>query len=564
MKLKTYYWLLAIGSWLLAGACAQIVTPGGGPKDILPPRVEKYIPDSAATNFTAKNIVINFDEFIQLNDLQRELTISPPMNIQPEVKVKGKMLLIEIKDTLKKNTTYTLNFGSAIRDFTENNAKADFQYIFSTGSYIDTIKLRGTVKNAFDQKTDKGVLVMLYESSDDSVPMKKGPSYFARTNADGSYKISNIRPGTYKAFALKETNANYKYDSPDESIAYSDTVIKIYKNTKLDLQLFREEPRKQHMLKKFSKGYGNLMLTYAKPVDKISYGSLKSGTKTETFLTEFNSNRDSILIWFPTFPTDSLCFKVIADETTIDTIRIGTSQFHMGGEGRGEVFKLNMTSNMGKDRTIDLGKELLFYFNHPIKQYKTGHELIKQVYDNMNYSFYLDVKDSIKRTYRIWACMQFDSATGSPKCAVFPYHHYNNYTHIDTGHYSIFIPPGNFTDIFGLMNDTVKLDFKTQEEKFYGTLKLNLKMKYRIAYVLQLINDKGAMYEPVSTDKSIFTYTYLPPGNYTLRIIYDKNGDRKWTPGNYTSHIQPEKVFYYPTPIVIRSNWDSELEWKVE
>ncbi|MEK6616765.1 MAG: Ig-like domain-containing protein, partial [Bacteroidota bacterium] len=163
---KIFFLLLASGFWLLASRCAQIVNPNGGPKDVSPPHAVKYIPDSAKTNFSTKNIVIVFDEYIQLNDLQKQLVISPPMNIQPEIKVKGKSLLIELKDTLRKNTTYTFNFGNSIRDFTEANALEDFQYVFSTGSFIDSLKLSGAVKNAFDLKTEKGILVMLYDTLD--------------------------------------------------------------------------------------------------------------------------------------------------------------------------------------------------------------------------------------------------------------------------------------------------------------------------------------------------------------------------------------------------------------
>ena len=128
----------------------------------------------------------------------------------------------------------------------------------------------------------------------------------------------------------------------------------------------------------------------------------------------------------------------------------------------------------------------------------------------------------------------------------------------------LFIPSGTFTDIFGLTNDTVKLDFKTQEEKYYGTLKLTLKMKIRIKYILQLMNEKGEVFDYADSDKGVFSYAYLPPGSYKLRIIYDKNGDDKWTTGNYLEKRKPETVIYYPSPITIRSNWDLELEWKVE
>jgi hypothetical protein len=540
MRSKVFSWFFALGCLLLTSQCAQIVIPGGGPKDIKPPMVEKYIPDSAATNFTAKSIVISFDEFIQLNDLQKELTISPPMNIQPEVKVKGKILLIDIKDTLKKNTTYVLNFGNSIKDFTEGNIKADFQYIFSTGGYIDTLKLSGTVKNAYDQKTDKGILVMLYESSDDSVPYKKGPSYFARTNADGTYRITNIRPGTYKAFALKETNANFKYDSPDESIAFSDTLIKIRKNTKLDLQLFREEPKKQRMLKNAVSGYGNFTIMYAKPVEKISFRALNASTPTETFITEYSTGRDTIQIWSPKFGKDSLYFKVIADEKTVDTMKTCTCLFEKQKAGRADVFKLVMNTNVSPTAKFDINKNVTLRFNHPIN---TALSRIENVALTMN-SQRIDYtnRDSIKIGDRNFSFK-------------FPL--------IPDSTYQLNIPPATFTDIFNLKNDTMKIKFQVQEEKFYGTLKLNLKMKDK-ASILQFINDKGLIYEPESSDKGIFMYTYLPPGNYTLRIIYDKDRNGKWTPGNYTTHRQPEKVIYYPTPVTIRSNWDSEIEWKVE
>ena len=128
----------------------------------------------------------------------------------------------------------------------------------------------------------------------------------------------------------------------------------------------------------------------------------------------------------------------------------------------------------------------------------------------------------------------------------------------------MFIPPGTFTDIFGLKNDTIRVDFKTQEEKYYGTLKLKLNFKSGSKYILQLMSEKGQVFDYASSANGIYYYTYLPPGPCKLRIINDTNGDGKWTTGNYLQKRQPEKVIYYSSPITIRSNWDLELEWKVE
>ena len=530
---------IVFGTTILFFSCAQPLNPAGGPKDIKPPRAIKYIPDSAAKNFSAKNIVIVFDEYIQLNDIQKQLVISPPMSIQPEVKAKGKILLVELKDSLRKNTTYTFNFGNSIRDFTEANAKEDFQYVFSTGSYIDSLKLSGTVKNAFDLKTDKGILVMLYDTYEDSVPCKKLPSYFTKTKGDGSYKINNIRPGTYKAFSLKDVNNNYLYDVPAENIAFSDSLIKIAKNTKLDLQMFKEEPKKQRMLKNFVRGYGSIFLAYTKPVTNISYKPMNSGTKTETFLSEFNERRDTVQVWFPAFGNDSLHFKVMVDDNAIDTLKICTCLFDKAKQGRGEAFKLNAIINVKKDQLFDYTNDISLKFNHPINNAKTNEINLTSNGNKINFTNTI-FSDSIKRNFLF------------------------HYPLIQDSSYQLFIPPAVFTDIFGLASDTIKLDFRAQEEKYYGTLKLTLKMKSKIKYILQLMNEKGEVFDCASSNKGVFSYQYLSPGSYKLRIIHDKNGDDKWTTGNYFEKKKPETVIYYPSPITIRSNWDLELDWKVE
>ena len=549
---KIFFLFLASIFWLLASQCAQIVNPNGGPKDVKPPRTVKYFPDSAQTNFSAKNITISFDEYIQLNDLQKQLVISPPMNVQPEVKAKGKILFIELKDSLRKNTTYTFNFGDAIRDFTESNALENFQYVFSTGSYIDSLTLSGTVQNTFDLKTDKGILVMLYDTHDDSVPCKKLPSYFTKTNANGSYKINNIRSGTYKAFALKDANNNYLYDVPTESIAFSDTLINIKKNTSLNLSLFMEEPKKQKLLKVFFPEHGHLVFALARPMKNYLDFNFLSQKPKERVLVEHSKNNDTLHYWFVDDLVDTIKIEVSEEGKVIDTVRIKPITIEqMKKNIRGDKWGLKVNANLSKDKIFDLNKTLVFYFNHPIQSFNSQGIEIKN--RNQHDCKFVLLDDEIRKSFII-KCKS-DSAKTENKMQAFPY---------DTGQYSIFIPPGIFTDIFGLTNDTVKLDFKTQEEKYYGTLKLTSKMKIRIKYILQLMNEKGEMFGYASSDKGVFSYQYLPPGSYKLRIIYDKNGDDKWTTGNYLEKKKPETVIYYSSPITIRSNWDLELDWKVE
>ena len=533
-----FFLLLAAVFCLLSSHCAQIVNPNGGPADAKPPHALKYSPDSARTNFSGKHISIFFDEYIQLNDLQKQLVISPPMSIQPDIKVKGKSLLIELKDSLKKNTTYTLNFGNSIRDITENNAIDNFQYIFSTGSYIDSLSFCGTVKNAFDLRAEKGILVMLYLEHSDSVPYKSMPSYFAKTKEDGSYKINNIRSGTYKAFALKDANANYLYDLSTESIAFSDTLIEIKKNTVFDFSMFKEDAKELKLKKFYVADIGRINFVFSKAIEDIELAPMSATAKNKVFYKEVYPAKDTISYWYKHEENDdTIKLQLWVNENIFDTVKFCGGCVIKKTRGRGtEASKLVVKLNASKDKSFNFNQALQLNFNHPIKSANTNAIALYSNSKKINFSE-IYFADSIKRSL------------------------FCKYPFMPDSTYTLFVPPGIFTDIFGLINDTVKLDFKTQEEKHYGTLKLTLKMKIRIAYILQLMNERGEVFDYASSDKGVFSYQYLPPGSYKLRIIYDKNGDEKWTTGNYLSKKKPETVIYYSSPITIRSNWDLELDW---
>ncbi|MBI4946782.1 MAG: Ig-like domain-containing protein [Bacteroidetes bacterium] len=585
MKTKRQKYIFKLSNWLIISfafsSCAQIVTPGGGPRDVKPPHAIKYIPDSAAINFKAKNIAISFDEFIVLSDLQKQLVISPPMQTLPDIKTKGKMLLIELKDTLKKNTTYTFNFGKSIRDYTEGNAKEDFQYIFSTGTYIDSLQLSGTVKNGFDLKTEKDILMMLYESADDSVPYKKLPFYFAKTNADGTYKINHIRAGTYKVFALKDANANYLYDSPEESIGFSDSLIKIEKNTKLDLTLFKEEPAKQKLKKAYFYEHGHLVFSFTKSTNDSLKLNFLSQEPKENVIYEYSQNKDTLHYWFTDDLKDTLKIQVVEGSKILDTVRLKPITLEQAkNTKRGAKWGLNVKANVGGDKVFDLGKEFSMQFSHPIKTYDSKYIELKRnktIYSNAHCSEHSkllshewEVESHFKEVNRnlsmaeLWACD--DSTTGEMTSVTSPL----LFTPNDTGSFSLFIPPATFTDIFGLTNDSIKVDFKTQDEKFYGTLKLNLKIKkldmpavkQGSEMILQLLDENDKLIqEDFISEEQIINYSYLYPGKCKLKIIYDPNGDGKWTTGNHLKKQQPEKIIYYSGDITIRSNWDLELEW---
>jgi uncharacterized protein (DUF2141 family) len=429
--------------------------------------------------------------------------------------------------------------------------------VFSTGNYIDSLTLSGKVKGAFDMKTEKGILVMLYDSFDDSVPYKKHPSYFSKTNSDGTYRINHIHPGTYKVFVLKDANGNYLYDIPGEQIAFSDTFITIRQNAVLDFLLFSEEPAKQKLKKTYVAGHGHLAFVFAKPADSIKLQFLSPEPK-QNVIYEYSQNKDTLHYWFADDIQDTIKIKIINGNEVLDMVRLRPITLEQATKGiRGDKWALKVNVNVSNNQLHDVNKNIVLQFNHPLDPKRFRDSIVNLSDKHTSFSLKW-VNERVVLIQPQNNKKEIGSGNENFSTVFSPVKWRENAT------YHLLIPPRTFTDIFGLTNDTIKLNFKTQEEKYYGTLKLMLKMKYNIAYILQLMNEKGEIFNYTSSDKGIFTYAYLPPGSYKLRIIYDKNRDGKWTTGNYLQERQPEKVIYYPNPLIIRSDWDTELEWKVE
>lgn len=221
--------------------CANIVPPGGGSRDTLPPRLVSVNPGDSTLNFKANKVVFHFNEFVELDNVIEKLIVSPTMKRTPVITSKLRVVTLEIKDTLQPNTTYTFNFGDAIKDVNERNPIEDFQYVVSTGTYMDSLQMTGKVLIAETGKPDSNVAVMLYGNLEDSVVSKEKPLYLAKTKGDGSYRFKNLKPGTYRLFALKEEDRDFQYTQPDELIAFSDSLVRLTENlSDMNLALFNE------------------------------------------------------------------------------------------------------------------------------------------------------------------------------------------------------------------------------------------------------------------------------------------------------------------------------------
>ena len=305
---------------MLLGSCAQIVTPSGGLKDVVPPKVIAYSPDSASINFRGKFIKIDFDEYFTLSDLNKQLIISPPLENMPDIKMKGKSLLITIneKENLSPNTTYAINFGNAIRDLNENNIKENFKYIFSTGSFIDSLSVEGNVMNAFDNKVEKGVFVLLYNNFEDSIVYNNLPNYFTKTKEDGSFKIDNIKEGVFKIVALKDENANYKYDGESEKIGFVTDTINSLSDKPIQLKLFNEIPSKIFIKKRMYNSYGQLLFVFNASADSVGFQPLNHVFGKDNVLLDYSLEKDSVTYWFRNIEKDSLILQIKNGNTVLN------------------------------------------------------------------------------------------------------------------------------------------------------------------------------------------------------------------------------------------------------
>ncbi|HLG04213.1 MAG TPA: Ig-like domain-containing domain [Bacteroidia bacterium] len=522
-------------------ACAQVLTPDGGSKDVSPPVPVRYSPDSAATNFGGKRIVIRFNEYIRLNDLDNQLVVSPPLATKPRVDVRKKEIVIELRDTLLDNTTYTISFGNAIMDITEGNILENFRYVFSTGPLIDSLTFSGKVMNATTLAAEKGIWVMLYQETEDSLPLKNRPYYFTKTAADGSFLLTNLRGGTYKVFALDDKSQDYLYNTPEERIAFADDLLSL--NASVDsftLYLFQEKPSRQKRIRVTQPVPEHLIVAYTLPLKdpKVEFAPpLPANVK---LLIHKSVAGDSLELWLSALPVDSIRV-LITDETlardtgTIFLLKPDPRKAKTGRGGAADQRVLRLASNVQASKFLEPQAPLVVYFNNPVRD--------------------LDEK-------RIWLLSGKDTVPFSVSVSPDRKKIQFAYPFLADSSYALWLAPGAITDWLGQANDTFRVRFSLRPEDEYGSLKVVPSGIKPGNYILQVLNEKNAVVqEKQIRDSSPVVFEHLVPGQYSIKLVVDSNNNGKWDTGNYFLHRQPERVIIYPATTRIRAGWDMDVEW---
>jgi hypothetical protein len=592
--------LLLMGPLMWFVSCANPVAPTGGPRDEEPPQVVRSVPPNYSTHFEGGQVRIFFDEFVALKDLRNKFLISPPLEELPEVRIRGRSIIMNVDEPLLPNTTYNFFFGDAIEDITEGNAMENFQFVVSTGEYVDSLSVQGQILNAFTLEPAGGVFVMMYADPYDSIPYKERPVYLAKTNKEGWFAINNMREGSYMMFALMDLNANFRYDLPEEKIAFVDTLVSpvFLGHPHLEpepepepehepdpdaervmpvmpeaveelppdipdapepetdtpaempladarppghftLFLFQEADTVQRIVSSVVPRRGLVEVAFRIPTDSVWVRNIGEPFDHDWLIPEVKPGRDTLRLWLPGVERDSLFVEVNDRERVLDTLRLSLVLRPARGRVAEEPARvLGLSVNASQARGLPFFRPLRITADSPVESWDDSLiQLMKN--DTIEVQPGLEFADPVRRVIRTDDLLE--PAT----------------------QYQLTILPGAITNVFGLTNDTLNLRFRTTPPEDYGTLMLVLDLPHENnPFLLQLLDRDGrALEEKTIYEPGTDFFHHLAPGNYGLRLIDDVDRSGQWTTGHYLQGRQPEPVYIFTEPIQLRANWEMEISW---
>lgn len=528
--------LIVVFSVLVTG-CAKRGMVSGGPKDTIPPTITHSVPENFSTNFNGNFIKINFSEYIKVKDINKQLIISPPMKKAPDIVPMGyasKYITIKIKDTLLPNTTYSFNFGQSIADNNEQNPYSQFKYVFSTGPYIDSLKVGGVIRDAYSKKVDNFVSVMLYEAQTftDSTVFKQQPRYVTNTlDSLKVFTLENLKEGKYHLVAIKDINNDYKFNPKTDKIAFFKNPIQVPNDTIFRLDLFKEELN--FKAEKPTQENPNRLLLGFEGKEKAKNTKIvvsKGSEILNTVITKYPS-KDSLNIWLPKIKADSLKIQVTNGNYTKDFIA-----------KLKEMKAKNDTLSFEAKPIGNINFRDVFTITPSIPLTKIDDSKIRLV----------TTKDSVS------VPVQVKYLDYEKKLEI-------NFKKEVNQRYSLTLLPGALTDFYEAKNDTLKYSLTTKNVSDFGNLRVRLENVKRFPVILELLDKDGKILASEYSEKqTVMDFNLLDPNTYTLRLIYDDNKNQRWDTGNFLRKEQPEEVIYFQGEVDVRANWDVDQAFKLD
>ena len=582
-------------------SCAKMGAPDGGWYDETPPRVIGATPAEKSTHIDKRNIRINFNEFVKIDNPTQNVVVSPPQLEVPEIKGEGKSINVKLIDKLQPNTTYTIDFSNAISDNNEGNPLGNFTYSFSTGNHIDTLEVAGYVVQAADLEPVKGILVGLYADLSDTAFKTKPMLRVSRTDSRGHFIIRGVAPGKYRVYALQDADGNYSFNQRSEMLAFNHDIIEpsfrpdvrqdtLWRDSlhiesiaqvsythflpdNICLRAFNEIVTDRHLLKseRPEPNHFTLYYTYGDSVLPNVRG-LNFNTK-DAFVIESSAHKDTVTYWLrdtALVNQDTLKMVVtqnISDSTGVlrqqeDTLtllakvpyakRLKDKQKAFDEwkkkqdklKKRGEPYETTMPEEPLKleitpSGDMDPDQNISIVAKEPLKDVDTNHVRLfsHPSGDSLWYKEPYELKRISNEEFQVKAAWKPGTE------------------------YSFEADSTAFETIYGTMSGKLKQGLKVRGEDAYASLIMTISGMQGRHIIAQLLDGQGKTVKVSYTDNGQAEFYYLKPGKYFMRIIVDANNNKKWDTGNYDTNLQPEEVYYYPDEIECKAKWDLTLTW---
>ena len=606
---------------LLLSSCARMGQPDGGWYDEKPPRVMGASPAEGAVNVKTKKVAIYFDEYVKLESANEKVMVSPPQYEQPEIKVRGRNIFVNLLDSLKPNTTYTIDFSDAIVDNNEGNPLGNYTYAFSTGDAIDTLEVSGYVLEAQDLEPVKGILVGLYEEGDSL--MKR----VARTDSRGRFIIRGIAPGSYTVGAVMDSDGDYRFRQRSEKMAFSHEVIvpTCKPDTRQDtlwqdkdhirdiavtgythflpddivLRAFNHEQTDRYFLKAERKEANHFTLFFTAPViltDSLEKPSLPSlrllntphlrgGKEGNPFLAEPSLkgdtvtywlrdtalvNQDTLMVEMTTYITDTLGVQRLATDTLQILAKTPYEKRMKAEQKERDEWRKDLEKRM---RRAEPGERIDTIMPSRKLDVKYSAQQMMSPDGSITMTFPTPLEKFDSTAVHLY--VEQDSLWYRAPFVITPVRNRQCELYTDWIHgakYSFEVDSLAFTDIYGLANGKYKQGIQVGKLEDYSSLFVNVDVQNSLsagegrgeAIYVHLLNNSDAIVKTSRVENGTAEFYYITPGKYYLRAYIDENGNGVWDTGDYFADRQPEEVFYYSEPIECKAKWDLTKTWNLK
>ncbi|PVX57883.1 Ig-like domain-containing protein [Hallella colorans] len=593
--------LVLFGALFLLVSCAKMGSPDGGWYDETPPKVIGATPMDKGTNVNSRRIIIRFNEYITIDNPTQNVVVSPPQMEMPEIRGQGKRISVHLLDSLKPNTTYTVDFSNAIKDNNEGNPLGNYTYSFSTGDHIDTMEVSGYVLQADNLEPIQGMLVGLYSNLSDTIFKKKPMLRVSRTDSRGHFVIKGIAPGKYRVYGLQDADGDYVFGQKSEMIAFNHDIIEpsLKPDTRQDttwidslhikniervnythylpddicLRAFNEKNTNRYLLKSERKEPTHFTLYYSSGSDTLPQLRGLNFNVDNAFVIDATPANDTINYWLrdtALVNADTLSVEIkhhITDTLGVlrlrtDTITLLSKQpYAKRIKERQKAFDTWQKAQEKKKKKGEPYDTVM-----PKEQLKLTISPSGEMDPDQNVNILsdvplLEVDTAMLHLYSkpegdtLWYREPYEMSRRTPLNYVV------KASWRPGSEYSFEADSTAFKNIYGLASNRLKQGFKVRANDSYATLLVTLNGMTEKHVIGQLIDGSDKVVKQAFTSNGQLEFYYLREGKYYMRLIVDANNNGIWDTGSYDDNIQPEEVYYYPEEIECKAKWDVTRTW---